>query len=122
MTTTLAQIQYLRNNPNLKSINAKEYVDKDTFNYRINQMKKISEDIIYFAKNYFYIVSLDTGKGLINPYPKQEQVIRNMTKYKRQIVLASRQSGKSTSYSIYVLWYVIINSDKSVLICCFYST
>jgi len=80
-------------------------------------MQKIANDIIYFAKKYFYIISLDYGKCLINPYPKQEELIRKFTKYSRVITLACRQSGKSTSYSLYVLWYIIINHDKSVLIC-----
>ena len=57
-------------------------------------MRKISEDIIYFAKKYFYIISLDHGKCLINPYPKQEELIRKFTKYSRVITLACRQSGK----------------------------
>lgn len=117
MAGTLAEIEYLRNNPNLKSANAREYVDKDTFNWRIQEMKKIANDIIYFARNYFYIISLDKGKCLINPYPKQEEIIKDMTKYKREIILASRQTGKSTSYSIYVLWYAITQSDKGILIC-----
>lgn len=113
----LPEIQYLRNNPNLKSINAKEYIDASTFEERIKEMQKIANDIIYFAKKYFYIISLDYGKCLINPYPKQEELIRKFTKYSRVITLACRQSGKSTSYSLYVLWYIIINHDKSVLIC-----
>ena len=95
MASQIQQLKdYLRNNPNLKSSQAKQYIDKETYLNRIEEMKKIANDIIYFAKNYFYIISLDQGKCLINPYPKQEQIIRSFTKYQRCIILASRQTGK----------------------------
>lgn len=93
----LPEIEYLRNNPNLKSTNTKEYIDKQTFQERIEEMKKISEDIIYFAKKYFYIISLDHGKCLIDPYPKQAEVIKAFTEYSRCIVLSARQTGKCLS-------------------------
>ena len=79
-------------------------------------MKKITEDISYFAQHYFYIVS-NNGLEKIKLYPKQREVIQAFNKYDRNIVLSSRQMGKSTSYSIFGLHYAIVNRDKTILIC-----
>lgn len=57
-------------------------------------MKKISNDVKYFAENYFYIISLDKGKTLIKLYKKQEDLIKTMVNKKRVICLSCRQSGK----------------------------
>lgn len=78
-------------NKNLKLPNAKEYIDAETFNFRMEELKKISEDIKYFAENYFYIISLDTGKSIIKLYKKQEELIRTMANEKRVICLSCRQ-------------------------------
>lgn len=111
------QKEYLRNNKQLKAPNVTEYVDQDIFKQRLSEVKKISQDICYFAQKYFYIISLDQGKQIIKLYPKQARLVKEMAKRKRLIVLATRQCGKSTSYSIYVLWYCLTNTDKSILIC-----
>lgn len=111
------QKEYLRNNKQLKAPNVTEYVDQDIFKQRMEEVKKISSDIQYFAQKYFYIISLDQGKQKIKMYPKQARLVKEMTKRRRLIVLATRQCGKSTSYSIYVLWYCLTNTDKSILIC-----
>jgi hypothetical protein len=63
----------------------------------MEELKKISEDIAYFAENYFYIISLDSGKSLIKLYPKQEELIKTMATEKRTICLSCRQSGKCLS-------------------------
>lgn len=111
------QNNFIRNNEQLKAPDVTQYVDQATWNFRMEQMKKISQDILYFVKKYFYIVSLDEGKVIIKPYPKQAELVVSMTQKKRLIVLATRQCGKSTSYSMYVLWYCITNKDKAILIC-----
>ena len=44
----------------------------------IGELKKCKEDIIYFAENFFYIVSLDRGKEKIKLYNAQKQMLENM--------------------------------------------
>lgn len=89
-----SQDDYFRSNPNLKSPTYKQFISKDTFNERYNELKLIFSDINYFAKKYFYIISLDKGKCLIDPYAKQCELLQSMQNYKRNIILASRQVGK----------------------------
>lgn len=62
MYNSQEQKNYLRNNPQLKAPNVKEYVSPELFQERMQEFKKISEDIVYFAEKYFYIISLDKRK------------------------------------------------------------
>lgn len=109
--------QFLRNNQQLKAPNVTEYIDQDQMKFRMKEMEKIVDDIEYFAQHYFYIISLDQGKKIIKLYPKQAGLVKQMTQRRRLICLAARQCGKSTAYSVYVLWYCLVNKDKAVLIC-----
>jgi hypothetical protein len=83
-----------RGNKQLKAPNVSEFVDASTFNERLEEIKKISDDIAYFAENYFYIISLDNGKSLIKLYPKQAELIKTMANERRTICVAARQCGK----------------------------
>jgi len=44
-------------------------------------------------------------------------MVKGMCHEQRFITLAARQCGKSTSYTVFALWYCLSNKDKSVLIC-----
>ena len=83
-----------RGNPNLKSPGTTEKVSQEEFIYRMNELDKIYNDIIYFAKNYFTIVSLDKGECIIDPYPKQIELINAMKNNRRVICLSARQTRK----------------------------
>ena len=85
---------FLRGNPKLKAPGFKEYVSQDTILERMNEMKRIMEDPIYFAEKYFYIITTDGGKNLIKVYPKQAEVINAMCNKNRSIILACRQCRK----------------------------
>jgi len=96
---------WIRGNPKIKSANSSEYIEGSTLIERLNEMKKILEDPIYFAEKYFYIVTLDNGKQLIKIYPKQAELIKAMCSKLRVVALASRQSrlekARHTRYSCY---------------------
>ena len=81
-----------RGNKQLKLPNTKEIISTEEFNHRLEEIKKVYNDITYFAENYFYIISLDQGKTLIKLYQKQEELIKIMTAKKRVICLSCRQS------------------------------
>lgn len=103
-------------NPNLKGAEYTETITKTEYEHRIKEFIKCKDDIVYFANNYFYIINLDTGLGLISLYEKQEDLLRHMSDEDRTIVLASRQTGKSTCYTIFVLWLTIFFPEKKVMI------
>lgn len=88
------QKQFLRNNPQLKAPNSTQFITPEIFKERMEEFKRISQDIIYFAQKYFYIISLDEGKRLIKLYPKQAQLVKAMTEKRRVITLSCRQAGK----------------------------
>jgi hypothetical protein len=63
----------------------------------INELRRCKGDIIYFAENFFYIVSTDDGKQKIKLYEAQKRMLLNMVNNRFSVNLASRQSGKALS-------------------------
>lgn len=81
----------------------------------IKEMIACSQDIIKFSK-YFYITSLERGKEKIKLYRPQKRIIKAFVKHRFNIILSSRQSGKTTLTTIYALWITCFQKDKGVLI------
>ncbi len=83
------------------------------------ELKKCKADIIYFAINYCRIQTGD-GIQLIRDTPGlrdfQEEILLSFKGNKFNILMASRQTGKSVTSAIFILWYLLFNSDKTALI------
>lgn len=107
----LAELSF-RNNPNLKPANAVISYTQEM----IDELIKCKNDPIHFMTNYVHVVHLDRGVVKMNPYPYQERVIKAYHENRRTIVLTPRQYGKTITAAVYLLWYVIFNSDKTVAI------
>lgn len=107
---------YLRGNENLKKPNVAEYVSQDQQQEYIEELIKCREDIVYFAEKYFTIISPAKGKHLIKLYEKQKTLLRAMVDKNRVISLASRQVGKTTTYTIYALHQTIFFPEQKILI------
>lgn len=100
------------NNPNLPAVDAEfEYTAE-----MVKDIKKCAQNILYFAENFFYIVSLDEGKQTIDLHLCQKRVLRKMRDNRFFILLASRQIGKTTLMTIYALWVACFQQDQSILI------
>lgn len=82
----------------------------------VEELRKCKDDVIYFAENYFYIVNLDEGKEKIKLYDAQKNMLLNMVNNRFSVNLASRQSGKSTLLTIFVLWMACFNDDHRAAI------
>jgi len=93
-----------------------EVISKEEFIHRVKEIKHCKEDIIYFAEKYFRIVSLKDGLTIIKTFPKQREMINFMKDNKRVVCLSSRQSGKTTSYTVYCLWTLCFFPDKAIMI------
>lgn len=52
----------------------------------------------------------------IKLYDKQKDLLKYFVDEKRCIVLASRQSSKTTTYTIYLLWLTMFFPEKKVMI------
>lgn len=77
----------------------------------IEELRKCKEDIVYFAENFFYIISLDRGKEKIHLYEAQKRVLRSFVDRRNVIVCSSRQIGKSTMLTVFSLWMICFNDD-----------
>lgn len=64
----------------------------------IMAIARSKRDIVWWAENFFRIVSLNTGLSIIKLYDKQKQMLRHLVENDRNIVLSSRQTGKCVQY------------------------
>jgi hypothetical protein len=82
----------------------------------IEELKLCTKSILHFAENYFYITTLDEGKKKIELYKYQKRLLKSFKNNRFNVVLSSRQSGKTTTITIYALWMVSFLADKKVTI------
>lgn len=82
----------------------------------IEELRRCKTDVVYFAENFFFITNLDEGKQKISLYEAQKKMLLNMVNNRFSVNLASRQSGKSTLLTIFVLWMVCFNDDHRAAI------
>lgn len=82
----------------------------------VEDLKLCRKSILHFAENHFYIITLDEGKVKIELYKFQKQLLKSFKGNRFNIVLASRQVGKSTCITIYALWLVCFFEDKRITI------
>ncbi len=88
-----------------------------THNYTVDQIKELArcrDDIVYFSEKYFTIVNLDLGKIKIPLYDYQKDLLYNLEDNRFNIVLQSRQSGKTTTMTVFILHYILFNEDKEI--------
>lgn len=99
-------------NPNLPTNDSKfEYSQE-----QISEIVKCQENILHFAENYFYILNLDEGKQKIKLYAAQKRVLRKLKNNRFLSLLASRQIGKTTIFTIYILWLANFFPDQKILL------
>jgi hypothetical protein len=99
-------------NPNLPSAEAKfEYTPE-----MAEEFLKCKDDILYFAENYFYIIEPDLGKILIPLLPYQRRLLKAFKDNRFNIVLSSRQSGKTTALTILALHEACFKDYKNIVI------
>jgi hypothetical protein len=81
----------------------------------VSELDKCRKSILQFSK-HFTIVNLDEGKIKIDLRDYQKRILKALQKNRLNIVLSSRQSGKTTLITIYALWLVCFKKDQRVLI------
>jgi hypothetical protein len=100
------------NNPALPTVEAQfEWTPE-----MVAELKKCKDNILHFAENHFYIISLDDGKQKITLHPYQKKALRMIRDNRFSIMLFSRQTGKSTLATIFMLWIAIFNDDQKLLL------
>lgn len=99
-------------NPNVK----KDGVQQNWSKHEVKEYAKCLSDPAYFARTYVKIISLDKGLVNFDLYPYQEKMFEHFNDNRFNIVLACRQSGKSISSVVYLLWYAIFNPEKTIAV------
>ena len=82
----------------------------------VTDLKKCQKNLLYFAENFFTIINLDRGKEKITLFKCQKKVLRALRDNRFNIVLASRQVGKTTMMTIYTLWVACFSEDQRILV------
>jgi len=111
LSLTQTKESYL-GNPNVK----RDGVNEDWTEDKVREYARCMGDPAYFARTYVKIISLDKGLVPFNLYPYQENMFQHFNSNRFSIVLACRQSGKSISSVVYLLWYAIFHPEKTIAV------
>ena len=71
---------------------------------------KCSSNPVHFIESYCSIISLDEGLVKFKLRGYQQNLIEHYDDNRFNVVLASRQSGKSITSCAYLLWYLLFQS------------
>jgi len=99
-------------NPNLKKSGTKVKFTKK----QVAEYIKCKNDIVYFAENYFKIISLDDGLITIDLFDHQYEFLRILRDNRFVIAACGRQTAKSTTITIDILHYMLFNDYKTCAI------
>jgi hypothetical protein len=76
---------------------------------------KCAKDPIYFMRKYVKIQHPQRGTIAFLTYQFQDKTLGELAKFKRNIILKSRQMGITTLVAAYALWLMTFHSDKEIL-------
>ena len=82
----------------------------------VQEYQRCMTDPVYFAETYGKVISLDKGLVPFKLYPYQKEMFNHFQDNRFSIVLACRQSGKSISSCMYILWYALFHPDQTIAI------
>lgn len=85
----------------IKKPNEVEYITKEEYEQRVRTIARCKRDIVWWAENFFRIVSLSSGLQLIKLYDKQKDLLNFLLGNDRAIVLASRQTGRFLPHLVF---------------------
>ena len=83
--------------------------------WEVAEFKKCASDVTYFANTYCNAMT-DEGIRKITLRDYQEQILTQYQEHRFNIFLSPRQSGKTVTSSIFLLWYLLFNFDKNAMI------
>ena len=99
-------------NPLVKGDNVAQNFTKE----EVAEYMKCMSSPEYFATKYIKVIAPSKGLVDFKPYPYQKKLFKKFNEDRFNIVLACRQSGKSITAVIYILWYAIFNPEKTIAI------
>ena len=101
---------FYNGNPKIKKSGIRQKYTK----HQLEEYEKCRDDVAYFARNYCKIISLD--RGLINFELRdyQERLLKDLSDNRFNVVLTSRQTGKTITTACFLVHYLCFNSYKSI--------
>lgn len=82
----------------------------------IQEYQRCMKDPVYFAETYGKVINLDKGLVSFKLYPYQKEMFNHFNDNRFSIILACRQSGKSISSCMYILWYALFHPDQTIAV------
>lgn len=70
----------------------------------------------YFARNYIKVISIDHGLVDFNLWAYQDKMYDHFMAYRFTVVLAPRQSGKSISACVFLLWSAVFKPETIIAV------
>ena len=105
---SLRKSPFYRGNTSLRKPNLNfQYTEEE-----LQEIIRCKQDIIYFANKYCYLKT-ETGVRSIKLRPYQEKLLRHYQDNRFSIVCQSRQSGKTTTTAIFIVWFTCFHVDKT---------
>lgn len=83
--------------------------------WELQEIRDCAEDVVYFANKYCKVMT-DDGIQKINLRDYQVQILNQYQTNRKNIFVSPRQSGKTITSSIFLLWYLLFNFEKNAMI------
>jgi hypothetical protein len=78
------------------------------------EIEKCKADPIYFANKYCQVMT-ENGIDIIRLRDYQEEIINSFKANRFNILMASRQIGKTIMSGVFIAWFLTFHADKNVL-------
>jgi len=82
----------------------------------LKEVVKAGKDPVYFTINYCRISHPQRGLIPFKAYDYQQELLKDFSDYRFNIILKARQLGISTITAAYVAWLMLFHRDKNILV------
>ncbi len=82
----------------------------------LNIIRKASQDKVFFGNNFVHLKFEDIGWCKVKLRDYQENLLNRYSKYRWNILLFPRQSGKTTTTIVEIVHFLCFNIDKDVVV------
>jgi hypothetical protein len=83
--------------------------------WELEEMQKCASDVVYFANKYCHVMT-DEGIRQIQLRDYQIQILNQYQFHRKNVFVSPRQSGKTITSSIFLLWFLLFNYEKNAMI------
>ena len=81
----------------------------------IEELARCAADVVYFGEKYCFSMT-DEGIRQIKLRPYQKQMLKDFQENRFNVMLASRQIGKTVTSSIFIAWYLCFHYERNVMV------